>query len=371
MTRKVAVTGARGFIGRNLMLRLAEKGIVAEAIAHDASSAQMEAALAGAEAVFHCAGVNRPETEDEFFAGNVGMTQRLCDALSATGSTAFLAYTSTIHAMRDNAYGQSKRQAEEVVLRHGASAGAGVAVFRLPNVFGKWARPNYNSAVATFCHNIARDLPISIHDPAAVVELVYVDDVCTKFLSLLENPPVGQGHADVAPVYSVTVGELADQLRAFRESRSSLVPGPVGEGFARALYATYLSCLPPSEFAYPLKAHVDPRGMFAEMLRTRDSGQFSFFTAHPGITRGGHYHHTKNEKFLVVKGQARFGFRHVVTGETFSIDTDGAVPRVVETVPGWAHDITNIGGDEMVVLLWANETFDPANPDTVTAKVGA
>ena len=244
--------------------------------------------------------------------------------------------------------------------------GATVAICRLPNVFGKWCRPNYNSVVATFCHNISRGLPISISAPDADLQLVYIDDVVDAFIAFATQPT---SEIAVAPVYHITLGALAAQLEAFRDSRQTLVTGAVGTGLLRALHATYVSYLDPVNFAYDLVAHTDPRGSFVEMLRTPDSGQFSFFTAHPGITRGGHYHHSKTEKFLVIQGQARFGFRHILSDEIFVIETSSERPQVVETVPGWSHDITNIGEDTMVVMLWANELFNRDRPDTIAAKV--
>lgn len=229
--------------------------------------------------------------------------------------------------------------------------------------------PNYNSAVATFCHNIAHDLPIQIHDESAALNLVYVDDVVRKFLAIMDGEVVSSGLVDVEPVYSTTVGELAEQVRRFRASRSTLVTENVGVGLVRALYSTYLSYLPPAAFTYEVPKYGDPRGVFVEMLKTPEAGQFSFFTAHPGITRGGHYHHSKTEKFLVIKGKANFRFRQVVTGEFYELQTSGESPTIVETVPGWTHDITNIGDDEMIVMLWANEIFDREHPDTYALPV--
>ena len=236
--------------------------------------------------------------------------------------------------------------------------------FRLPNVFGKWCKPNYNSAVATFCHNIARGLPIQVNDAAAPLRLVYIDDVVAELLRFLADPGSGVGLRQAGPVYATTVGELARQIEAFKDVRTSLVSERVGTGLVRALYATYVSFLPPQAFSYGVPKYGDARGVFVEMLKTPDCGQFSFFTAHPGITRGGHYHHTKTEKFLVIKGEARFKFRQMQTGETHELVTSGAKAEIVETVPGWTHDITNIGSEEMVVMLWANEVFDRSKPDT-------
>ena len=367
---KILLTGAEGFIGKNLRVILSEQADrEVLAVTRATRDADFAAAIAQADAVIHLAGVNRPQDPADFATGNADFTARLCDALRDAGRAIPVAFASSIQAERDNPYGLSKRAAEERLFAHAAATGAPVAVYRLPNVFGKWCRPNYNSAVATFCHNIAHGLPIQINDPAAPVQLVYVDDVVAELLRFLAAPPQGAVFAEVAPVYASTVGELARQIEAFAEVRQSLVTERVGEGLVRALYATYVSYLPVEAFSYGVPKYGDPRGVFVEMLKTRDSGQFSFFTAYPGITRGGHYHHTKTEKFLVIKGKARFKFRHILTGETYELDTDGAEPVIVETIPGWAHDITNIGEDEMVVMLWANEIFDRARPDTIASKV--
>ena len=368
---KVLVTGSNGFVARNLMAHLAER-IDIEVIPFTRAHALAE--LAGqveqADFVFHLAGVNRPEDPAEFASGNTDLTRALCDAVIASGRPVPVLYTSSIQAERDNPYGLSKRGAEEALLDLAVKHGLPVHLFRLPNVFGKWARPNYNSAVATFCHNIARDLPIQINDANALIRMVYIDDVIEHFVAVMDGRLAGDPFVSVAPEYSVTVGELADLLRTFKNSRTTLVTEAVGVGLTRALYSTYLSYLPPESFTYEVPKYGDPRGVFVEMLKTRDSGQFSFFTAHPGITRGGHYHHTKTEKFLVIKGKACFRFRHIMTGEFYELFTDGDTPEIVETVPGWAHDITNVGEDEMVVMLWANEIFDREKPDTYARQVG-
>ena len=369
---KILITGANGFVGKNLQLHLAErKDVQVVCFTRDDGMKQLPALLQGVDFVFHLAGVNRPQDPLEFTTGNADLTQALCqgvcDVAEASGKKIPIICTSSIQAGRDNPYGQSKLAAEEALKSATFSQGIPVHIFRLPNVFGKWCKPNYNSAVATFCHNIARDLPIQVNDPAAPVTLVYVDDVIDRFVQLMDgaDASVGpDGFAAVAPQYTTTVGELARQIQAFKDSRSNLMTERVGTGFARALYATYVSYLPVESFTYTVPQYADPRGMFAEMLKTPDCGQFSFFTAHPGITRGGHYHHSKTEKFLVIKGQARFKFRHMQTGQLHELVTSGEKSEIVETVPGWTHDITNIGGEEMVVMLWANEVFDRQRPDT-------
>mgnify|MGYP005755185555 CR=1 FL=1 len=367
---KVLVTGADGFIGKNLRVALGERdGFEVLPIVRDSSAQDLRNAALRADAVVHLAGINRPQDPAEFAAGNADFTAALCDALSAAGRAIPVAFASSIQAERDNPYGLSKRTAETHLAAYGAATGAPVALYRLANVFGKWSRPNYNSAVATFCHNLARGLPIQINDPAASVQLVYVDDVVAELLGFLAEPGQGVRQAHAGPVYVITVGELARQIEAFRGVRNTLVTEPVGTGLVRALYATYVSFLPNDAFSYGLPKHGDARGVFVEMLKTPDCGQFSYFTAHPGVTRGGHYHHSKTEKFLVIKGRARYRFRHLITDETFEVESHGDEPVVVETIPGWAHDITNIGEDELIVMLWANEIFDRQNPDTFASRV--
>lgn len=369
---KVLITGANGFVGRNLQLRLQERrDVQVVCYTRDQQVGQLADLLQGVDFVFHLAGVNRPQDPKEFTTGNADLTRDLCQAVASvarsTGRPIRVLYTSSTQAAQDNAYGRSKREAEEVLLKAGQDPLVPVHVFRLPNVFGKWCRPNYNSAVATFCHNIARDLPIQVNDPQAAMTLVYIDDVIDRFVQLMDGAgPMtgGDGFETVQPQYATTVGDLARLIQAFRDSRGTLVTERVGTGLSRALYATYVSYLPVEAFAYDVPQYADKRGVFVEMLKTPDCGQFSFFTAHPGVTRGGHYHHSKTEKFLVIKGRALFRFRHMKTGQTHELQTSGDKPQIVETVPGWTHDITNAGAEEMVVMLWANEIFDRARPDT-------
>lgn len=362
---KVLITGANGFIAKNLLVHLSErKEIEVVTFSRDDDLDSLVSKLEGVDFIFHLAGVNRPKNVDEFTIGNSGLTSSLCKAIAQTKRSIPVIYTSSIQAELDNPYGQSKQAAEKILVEFSAQSESPVYLSRLPNVFGKWCKPNYNSAVATFCHNIAHDLPIQINDVSAKVRLVYVDDVVKHFMSIMDGASVESGFSDVNPVYEVTVGDLAKKIQLFKDSRQSLFTEPVGIGLDRALHSTYLSYIEPEQFSYELIKHEDPRGVFVEMLKTKDSGQFSYFTAHPGITRGGHYHHTKTEKFLVLKGDALFKFRNVLTDEMYEIKTLGDVPQVVETVPGWTHDITNIGEEEMVVMLWANEIFDRENPDT-------
>jgi len=367
---RVVVTGGDGFIGRNLRLRLAEQGqrdVVS--VTRGTGGERMRAALANADFVFHLAGANRPVDPSEFTEVNARLTETVCAALRATGRPVPIVYSSSMHATTETPYGRSKRAGEVAVERYVAATGSRAVVLRLTNVFGKWCRPNYNSVVATFCHNIARGLAITVHDAAAPLRLMYVDDVVDAMIRMLDPADTRAGLVEVEPVYGTSVGDVGAMLQEFAASRRTLTIPRVGAGLTRALYATYVSYLPPDAFAYGLQRHADPRGVFVELLRTLDSGQISYFTARPGVTRGEHYHHTKTEKFLVVKGTARFGFRHLITGETFELLVPGDASRVVETVPGWAHNITNVGAEEMVVMLWANEVFDPQKPDTIAAAV--
>jgi len=367
---KVLVTGANGFIGKNLALRLRElAGTEVLTFVRGQDDSALLELMAQIDAVVHLAGENRPADVQAFAEVNTDLTERVCQGLQALGKTIPVLLASSTQAELDNPYGRSKLAAEQAVQALASEHGNPVAIYRLPGVFGKWCKPNYNSVVATFCHNKAHDLPVQINDGNACVNLVYVDDVVNAILGQLASDWTGVARPAIEPEYSITLGELSSQIDAFKNCRTTLVSERVGTGLIRALYATYVSYLPVEKFAYGVSAHSDARGVFVEMLKTPDAGQFSFFTAHPGVTRGGHYHHTKTEKFLVIKGRARFGFRHMLTNEECYIETQGDKPQVVETVPGWAHEVTNIGPDEMVVMLWANEIFDRANPDTIVSKV--
>jgi len=369
---KVLITGANGFLGKNLQLHFAGRPDI-EVVCFNRSNdlAQLSAMIQGVDFVFHLAGVNRPIDPVEFVLGNTDLTQGLCNAIASvaesTGKKVPVVYTSSTQAANKNAYGDSKRGAECALMELQRSNGVPVHIFRLPNVFGKWCKPNYNSVVATFCHNISRGLPIQVSNPASPVTLVYVDDVMKRFIQIMDGADAAvdaAGFATISPQYTTTVGELALQFQGFKDARTTLMTERVGTGLMRALYATYVSYLPVESFSYTVPQYSDPRGVFAEMLKTPDCGQFSYFTARPGITRGGHYHQSKTEKFLVIKGHAHFKFRHMQTGQCYELFTTGEKAEVVETVPGWTHDITNIGKDEMVVMLWANEVFDRNHPDT-------
>jgi UDP-2-acetamido-2,6-beta-L-arabino-hexul-4-ose reductase len=367
---RVLITGSKGFIGKNLVLRLQELKIykIIE-FTRNESIDLLPALVSGVDVVIHLAGENRPKDEQDFIRVNTNLTRSICDAIQASGRLIPLLLASSTQAEQDHPYGRSKLTAEELVEELVLKTESPAIIYRLPGVFGKWCRPNYNSVVATFCHNIANDLPVQITDASARIHLNYVEDVVNEFIAALRCIQQGIRRGEVLPRYSITLGELADQISAFRNCRASLVSERVGVGLTRALYTTYMSYLPTEKFAYDLPRYDDERGVFVEMLKTKDSGQVSYFTTHPGITRGGHYHHTKTEKFLVIKGNARFRFRHLVTNEMYEIWTAGDSPKIVDTIPGWAHDITNVGDKEMVVILWANEVFDRELPDTIACEV--
>ena len=374
---KVLITGAEGFIGQNLQLHLAERKeieVVCFTRNHDVS--HLLDLLQVVDFVFHLAGVNRPQDQREFTIGNAELTMTLCQEVSriaeASGKKVPIIFASSTQAVEGNPYGKSKLVAEQVLQGANISHGIPIHIFRLPNVFGKWCKPNYNSVVATFCHNIARDMPIHVNDPDTPLTLVYIDDVIERFVMLMTGSDAVaglNGFATVEPQYTTTVGQLASQIKAFKDSRTNLITERVGKGLVRALYSTYVSYLPAESFSYTVPQYRDTRGVFTEMLKTPDCGQFSFFTAHPGITRGGHYHHSKTEKFLVVRGEALFKFRHMHTGQKYEVMVSGEKAEIIETVPGWTHDITNIGAEEMIVMLWANEMFDRERSDTYVCAV--
>jgi UDP-2-acetamido-2,6-beta-L-arabino-hexul-4-ose reductase len=365
----VLVTGACGFIGKNLIVRLNELEIKVTVYTRKSSTQDLEELIKGADCIVHLAGENRPKDEKSFNDVNAGLTSSICDIVRFSGKNIPIILASSAQAELDNAYGKSKLDAETAVKALEIDTGCPVYVYRLPGVFGKWSRPNYNSVVATFCHNISHDLPIQVNNSDFELGLVYIDDVVEEFVKIIQGAKDSKKELSVQPEYKIKLGDLAEQIKIFRESRESLIIERVGSGLVGKLYSTYLSYISPEKFAYSIPSYSDERGMFAEMLKTADSGQFSFFTASPGVTRGGHYHHSKTEKFLVVQGRAKFGFRHVSTDKTHEIITTSKELKIVETVPGWSHDITNIGTEEMIVMLWANEIFDPDNPDTIIYKV--
>lgn len=370
-TKQILVTGAKGFIGKNLILALKNKGF-SNIVGFDVDSSREDLAACAktCDFVFHLAGVNRPQNDSEFMAGNHGFTHDLLFLLREQGNKAPVLITSSIQAALDNAYGQSKLAGEQVVFDHGVLNDSAVYVFRLPNVFGKWCRPNYNSAVATFCHNVANGLEIQVNSADYVMTLVYIDDVVQAFIKSLTGDVLCEdGFCMIPTVHKVKLGEISDLILGFKKSRETLAVPKLDNGFEKALYSTYLSYLPVDAFSYPLKMNVDNRGSFTEIIRTPDRGQFSVNKSNPGITKGNHWHHTKNEKFVVVSGEALIQFRQVDSDVVIDYRVSGNAIEVVDIPVGYTHNIINVGETELVTFMWCNEAFDAERPDTYFLEV--
>lgn len=368
---KILVTGAKGFLGKNLVAKLNNRGYrdVYE-FDKDSDKSLLNEYAAGCEFVFHLAGVNRPEEEREFMEGNLGFTSYLLDLLKKYNNKAPVLYTSSIHAERDNPYGRSKKAAEELLFKYGEECGVKVLIYRLPNLFGKWSSPNYNTVVATYCHNTARGLSIKIDNPDAELKLCYIDDVLEEFIKAIQGNPTQNGDYCQVPItYKIKLGDLADTIKSFKDCRKSLSIPDMGDGLTKKLYSTYLSFLPDDKFSYDLKMNIDNRGSFTEFLRSPDRGQVSINITKPGITKGNHWHHSKNEKFLVVSGTGLIRFRRVGSGRIIEYRVSGQILQVVDIPPGYTHSISNIGDCDMVTVMWANEAFDPEKPDTYYLEV--
>lgn len=363
---KILVTGANGFIGKNLIAELqAATGHEVLSYDRDTDPELLEAYCAEAEFIFHLAGVNRPKDQSEFMDGNFGFTSVLLNTLKEHSNSCPVMISSSIQAELNNPYGASKKAGEELLRTHGEETGAKILIYRFPNVFGKWCLPNYNSAVATFCQNIARSLPITVNDPNVVLNLVYIDDVVQELVRALEEKENRINAICEVPVtHQVRLGEIVELLESFKASRTEKSVPDMSNVFTKKLYSTYLSYLPENEFSYELKMNVDQRGSFTEFLRTPDRGQVSVNISKPGITKGNHWHHTKNEKFLVVSGEGVIRFRKLNSSEIIEYFISGEKMEVVDIPVGYTHNIENLGNTDMVTLMWVNEPFDPATPDT-------
>lgn len=362
--RKVLITGARGFLGRNLAVRLSErKDCELLLLDRNSPKEQWNEALGEADIVFHLAGVIRPQDLSEYESGNHGLAREVCSILRSKGRAPKIVFSSSVQAELSNPYGVSKAYAEAAFREFAAETGAQLRIYRLKNLFGKWCRPNYNAVTATFCHNIAHDLPISISDPSREVELTYVDDVVEAFLVELEEMEEA-AHPRQIRSYSIKLGDLAGRIQAFHEMKTSLVLPDMADWFNRALYATYLSYVPLPQLEQQLKIHSDARGSLAEFIKQDGFGQVFVSRTLPGITRGNHYHHTKTEKFFVVQGEGLIRMRHVEGGAITEFRVSGNAYQIVNIPPGHTHSITNVGDGEMVTLFWSSEVFNPDKPDT-------
>ena len=382
---KILVTGAKGFVGRNLCLTLEQMPDV-EVLKYDlGDEPKLDGYAAECDFVMHLAGVNRPKDPAEFKTGNTVFTEDILEKMAARQNPPPVLLSSSIQAALDNDYGKSKAAAEDAVRTYGEKTGAPVFIYRLANVFGKWCRPNYNSAVATWCYNIAHDLPIMVRDPAATVTLVYIDDVVKSFINHVERVETCREIEStcsirstrlkeilsVEPSYTRSLGEIVELIKSFHDEPNTLMVPDQQDGFTKKLYSTYLAALPEDKFSYPLNMHCDNRGSFTEALHSAERGQVSVNVSKPGIAKGQHWHHTKHEKFLVVSGRGEINFRMAddPNGKVITYKVSGDKLEVVRIPPGYTHNIVNVGDTDMVTLMWANEVFDLANPDTFRLEV--
>ncbi|MFT4104642.1 MAG: capsular polysaccharide biosynthesis protein CapF [Lacrimispora sp.] len=376
---KILVTGAKGFIGKNLIATLnnirrgedksftVSNNITIYEYDIDSNPALLDLYSSDCDFVFHLAGVNRPKEQSEFMEGNFDFTTVLLNTLKKHNNLCPIMISSSIQAELDNPYGQSKKAGENLLFSYQKETGVDVYVYRFPNVFGKWCRPNYNSVIATFCNNIAHDLPIKVNDPSVIMTLVYIDDLVSELIEVLNRQPHmnEEGYCYVPMAYTVTLGEIINLLYSFKLSRQELnVPDMTEGGLIKKLYSTYLSYLPTDQFSYPLKMNIDERGSFTEILRTSDCGQFSVNISKPGIVKGNHWHHTKNEKFVVVSGKGLIQFRKIDNNEVINYHVSGDKIEVVDIPTGYTHNIINEGDTDLVTFMWCNECFNPEKPDT-------
>lgn len=368
---KILVTGAKGFVGKNLVAELKNRGY-SEIYECDINTTdeQLSQYTKNCEFVFHLAGVNRPQKEEDFMKGNFGFTSILLDKLKQNNNKSPILITSSIQAELDNPYGKSKKAGEELMFKYSKETGAKVYVYRLTNLFGKWSRPNYNSVVATFCNNIAHNLPIKINDPEVTLNLAYIDDVLNEFINAMNGKASLKDNYGYIPItHTVKLGEIAELINKFKKSRDNLQIPNMKNEFEKKLYSTYLSYLPENEFSYPVKMNIDNRGSFTELFKTEERGQVSVNISKPGIVKGNHWHHTKNEKFVVVSGKGIIRFRKINSDEVIEYKVSGEKIEVVDIPCGYTHNIENVGNTDMVTIMWANEIFNPEKPDTYYMEV--
>ncbi len=368
---KILVTGAKGFIGKNLISELKNRNYN-DIFEYDLNTdhSLLDRYCKEADFIFHLAGVNRPKVQSEFMEGNFGFTSDLLSILKKCNKTSPILVSSSIQAELKNPYGESKRAGEELIFSYCKETGTKPLIYRFPNVFGKWCKPNYNSAIATFCHNITRDIPIQVNDPSVVMNLVYIDDVVNELISALDgNENRINEFCQVPITYTLTLGKIVDLLYSFNNSRKERYVPDMSDTFTKKLYSTYLSYLPEDKFIYDLKMNTDQRGSFTEFIKTLDRGQISVNISRPGIIKGNHWHHTKNEKFLVVSGKGVIRLRNIDSNIVTEFFVNGDKLEVVDIPVGYTHNIENLGDIDMVTIMWANETFDPEKPDTYYLEV--
>jgi UDP-2-acetamido-2,6-beta-L-arabino-hexul-4-ose reductase len=368
----VLVTGSKGFIGKNLLEALSrQKNIKVYGLDVAEDISVLKSALREADIICHLAGVNRPEKEEEFTTGNTDSVKDIVSLLEEMQRTPAIIFTSSTQAAMNNPYGKSKKAAEDLLCEYGKKTGASVYIYRLTNVFGKWCRPNYNSVVATFCHNIANNLDINISDRAREIELIYIDDVIDSIINIIKNCPevVPGEYLSVSPSYKINLGDIANRIYQFHDMRQSLIIPDMADNFTKCLYATYLSYLDQKDFAYALELKTDERGTLAELIKSRHLGQIFVSKTHGKIVRGNHYHNTKAEKFCVVQGDACIRFRHILSNEVITYRVSGDDMKIIDIPPGYTHSIENLSAGEMIVLFWADEIFDADKPDTYFVEV--
>lgn len=366
---KVLITGNKGFIGKNLTSFLQEVEDV-NIIGFDKEDdfSVIEDNIENIDYIFHLAGVNRPENSNEFYEGNSDLTKRIVDLLKEKDLHIPIIMTSSIQAKLDNDYGKSKKLAEDEVINYGNNS----LVYRLHNVFGKWCKPNYNSVIATFCYNISHDLEITVSDESKELELIYIDDICKEFLNILKgSKPLDRDeyYCYINPRYKVTLAYIVNLLNSFKESMNSIYVPDTGNDFIKKLYSTYISYLPYESTHITAKKNADERGSFTELVRTNSCGQVSISFSKPGVVRGNHYHHTKLERFIVVKGKAKIGFSSIIDDSKYEFIVSDELIEVVTIPVGYTHNIENIGDGEMILAIWCNELFDAENPDTYYKEV--
>lgn len=367
---KILLTGSKGFVGKNLVVHFSEMdNVEILEFNRDTDFSYVEKNIEDIDYIFHLAGVNRPTDVKEFYEGNTDLTQQIVDLLKSKDLKIPIIYTSSIQAGLDNDYGKSKKQAEDAIFEYGN----GSLVYRLHNVFGKWCKPNYNSVIATFCNNIAQGQEVSVDDRSKELELIYIDDIAYEFKKILTgSKPTEQqdGYCYINPRYKVSLGYIVDTLTRFKEESQSIYVPSTGDDFIKKLHATFVTYLPLKELVATTVKNQDERGDFTELIRTHDSGQISISTSKPGVIRGQHYHHTKIEKFIVMKGKARIGFTNVLDNtDNYSIEVNDSEIKIVTIPPGYIHNIENIGDSEMTMVIWGSELFDKDFPDTYAKKV--